>query len=165
MIFGVLLVDASRKFQKNLRFGGKYIYHLPKILRYIYKGGVTSPPQNTPAPFMQKFYVFKVMNVSVVDGSTFGLTKIIFTVQFVFKSNNHNLLHLWIHFGPFGRDAKKYRISPKPDLAPLGESVGFGIKRILHLILCFTYCHLFYLYVLTLLKLWFSANEDACKWT
>ena len=69
VIFGVLLVDTSRKFRKNTRFGEKYIYQLPKILRCIYQSADDPPPspaKNIPEMyasywclFLQIMYYFK----------------------------------------------------------------------------------------------------------
>ena len=38
------MVDTSRKFQKKSPFWEKYIYQLPKVLRYIYQGADDPPP-------------------------------------------------------------------------------------------------------------------------
>ena len=44
MIYGVLYVDTSQKFQKNPRFWEKSIStNFRKFRKYFYRGGVTSP--------------------------------------------------------------------------------------------------------------------------
>ena len=53
MIFGVLLVDTSRKFRKNHRFWGKI--HLPTSKNFeIHLPRRGDPPKNTPCIFVNK---------------------------------------------------------------------------------------------------------------